>query len=386
MKETGLRSKAYVVPVVVAAGLGMAGMMGLVSDGIVAADTASVTDTINVTVQPSCTFTNVSNETYAGSATNGAEVNNFNDNGQHVFNIFCNDHNGFEVSATAYDLKATGVEDVIAYTDNYTHTGVNSMWTAGITSSSTGVTVVPVVPIGGGTIFSSDTNTSTAGVSFTATYSAYVGTATPAGTYTGVIEYTLTASGTSSGNDTTHSGTGGNGGGSETGGNEEPGGEETGGGSEPGSGSSTGGDSQNSNTPSNTNNANSSNTNSIPKSTPLTTTLNNSYSTYNTNNTYNTYNTTNSQNGTSIPTSGAVATTSGDANENNTNPTTNNKDDTTSSSYEKPLGVTSTTKSMTSKESETMDPMPIVAAGAVTAAAVAGVALMRSGKKEEDKK
>ena len=389
MKETGLRSRTYVVPVVVAAGLGMAGM-GLLSDGVVKADTTSATDTINVTVQPSCTFTNVSDETYAGSAANGTQVNNFNDNGQHVFNLFCNDHNGFEVSATAYDLEATGVEDVIAYTDNYTHTGVNSMWTAGITSSSTGVTVVPIVPVGGGTIFSSDTNTSAAGVSFTATYSAYVGTATPAGTYTGTIVYTLTASGTSNSN----SGSGGsgtgdnsgsqqdnNGGGDNSGansGNEETGtGDNSGTGAGDNSGSGSNPDA-NSGSGSNPSNANStpSNTNAAPLS------MNSFYNTYNTSNTTNTYNT-NYSGGSSAPaaTSGQTATI--DTNDTTGNDTTNSNNSGAGDSYEQPLGVMSTTSS--SSDSNTgMDPMPIVAAGALTMAGVAAIALARSSKKEEE--
>ena len=149
MKKTSSQGKARIAPAGVAAVLGMAGM-GLVSNGVVVADTTSVTDTISVTVQPSCTFNSVEDKTYIGSAANGTEVENFNDSGVHEFNLFCNDNNGFVVTATPYDLEATGISDVIAYTDNYTHTGVNSMWTAAIASEATGVTVVPVVPIGGG--------------------------------------------------------------------------------------------------------------------------------------------------------------------------------------------------------------------------------------------
>ena len=61
MEETSLQSKTCVASVAAVAGLGMAGM-GLVSSGIVMADT--VTDTINVTVQPSCIFRSVENKTY----------------------------------------------------------------------------------------------------------------------------------------------------------------------------------------------------------------------------------------------------------------------------------------------------------------------------------
>ena len=209
MRETNSQGKAYVVPLAVAAGLGMAGM-GLVSSGIVSADTTSITDTVNVEVQPSCTFNNVIDETYVGSALNGSEVENFHDAGVHIFYLFCNNNDGYTVSATPHNLTATGIEnDAISYTNNYTHTGTDGMWTAEIATSESGVTVTSPVPIGGGVIISSNTNSSDS-MSFTATYSAYVGSRTPAGTYTGTIEYTLSSlDGSASNGNNGNSGSGG---------------------------------------------------------------------------------------------------------------------------------------------------------------------------------
>lgn len=357
MKKTSSQGKAHIAPAGVAAVLGMAGM-GLVSSGVVAADTTSVTDTISVTVQPSCTFNSVEDKTYIGSAANGTEVENFNDSGVHEFNLFCNDNNGFVVTATPYDLEASGIEDVIAYTDNYIPSGVNSIWSAAIASDAAGVTVVPVVPIGGGTIISSNSGTTAGGATFTATYSAYVGSQTPAGTYEGTIVYTLTAAGTSSDIDN------GNGGGSENSGSNDNGGN---------SGANSGNE-----VTENTNN-NSGNSGSGTNSTQNAPSFAMS-SPRNTYNTTNVYNTTNYSNGgASTP----VAVSGSDSDE---------SDSDASNSYEKPLGVTTsatsakgttdTTGESSSSEGSGVDWMPVVAVGA--ALAVAGVAAVAMSKSEKE--
>ena len=347
MKETNLRSKACAVAV--AAGLGVVGI-GVLSDGVSAADVTSVTDTIKVTVQPSCTFRSTEDKTYVGSAANGTEVDNFNDSGVHEFNLFCNNNNGYIVTATPYDLEMTGTGDVIAYTDNYTHTGVNSMWTAEIATETVGVTAVSPVPVGGGTVISSDSSTTAAGASFTATYKAYVGSETPAGTYTGTIIYTLTASGTSN-NGGSSSGSGGT--------NQN---DDNGNGSE-NSGTDSGNSSNSSNDAQNT--------------TP--TVFNNTY------NTYNTHNTTNYANGNSTPvatgTQLAASGSTGSSTSAN-DAVASNSNSGSSSSYEKPLGVT--TSAMTSNKDSGTDLMPIlVAAGALAVAGVAVVALAKDKKEEE---
>lgn len=376
MRETNSQGKACVVPLAIAASLGVAGM-GLVSSGIVVADT--VTDTINVTVQPSCTFNSVEDKTYIGSAANGTEVDNFNDSGIHEFNLFCNDNNGYIVTATPYDLEADGIEDVIAYTDDYTHTGVNSMWTAEIASETTGVTVVnPVVPVGGGTIISSDSSTTATGADFTATYSAYVGTATPAGTYTGTIIYTLTASGTSNnGNSGTNGGDSGSGTTNDSENADNNGGSGT---EDPNNngGSGTGGTGNNGGTGGETTNNSSNNT---PSNAPLAT--NNTYNSYSTTNTYNT---TNYTSGSGAGTTSTPVATTGNTNDTtgSTTGTGTNSESTTGTSngYEKPLGVTTNTSS--TNEGSGIDWVPIaVTAGVLATAGIAAVALAKNNKEED---
>ena len=363
MKEKDLHGKACIAPVVVA-GLGMVGL-GLVSDGIVAADTTSVTDAINVTVSPSCTFNSTIDKTYSGSAANGMEVDNFNESGVHEFSLFCNDNNGYVVTAKAYDLTATGIEDVISYTDNYTHTGVDSMWTAVIASDTAGVTVASPVPAGnGGTIVSADSNTTAAGATFTATYSAYVGTATPAGTYTGTIVYTLTASGAS------------NSGGSNSGSgdiNQNNNGEN---GDNSGSDVMDNTDNNGDLSDSGPNNINPDNANTgAPNNTPNNT---QSATPLALNNTYNTYNVTNnSGSGTSMP---ATTSTQG-ATSGSSNGATSNNNAGSSDNYEKPLGVVTTTATSADKNSG-IDLMPVVVVGAVLA--VAGVAAVVVAQRDKD--
>ena len=387
MREIDSQSKARVVPVAIVAGLGMAGM-GLVSEGVVVADTTSVTDTLRIGVEETCTFKNTTDATFAGSALNGSEVENFNDSGVHTFYLFCNNNNGYTVRATPYDLEATNTDDVISYTNNYTHTGVSGMWTAEIATSESGVTVTSPVPVGGGVVISSNTHSS-ASTSFTATYRAYVGTETSAGTYTGRIEYVLSSlNGTASNGGGSGSGSGSGG----TGQNNDNGGTDSG--SEVTDDTNNGGDSGNSGSgdagSNGTNSGDSNGTqNSLQNVSP--TTLNNTYNTYNTYNTTNTYGgTTNySGGGTSAPVVlNMQGTTNGDTDDllGEVNETTTISDDDNSgasANYEKPLGVTTTTTS-SSNEDSGMDWVPLaVTAGALAVAGVAAVAVAQKDKEKE---
>jgi len=348
MRKMSSQSKAHTAPIAIATSLGIVGM-GLVSSGIAMADT--VTDTINITVSPSCTFNSVSDETYVGSAANGTAVSNFNDSGVHEFNLFCNNNSGFVVTATPYDLEATGIEDVIAYTADYATSGVDSLWTANIDSDTADVTVDnSVVPVGGGTIISSNTHTAASGASFTATYEAYVGSATPAGTYTGTIVYTLSPAGSSNSGNNSNSNSGDS---SDTNDVSE-------------NSDSSNSESENTNSESQALNAN--NTSNV---TPLMSTPNVTYSTYNT---------TNYQSGSSAAsTSGTTLTASTTSEEGSSDESNIN----TGNSYESPLGVTNT-KTSSSKDSGAIDPAPIVVAGVLAASGIAAVALAKNKDKEED--
>ena len=172
--------------------------------GVFAIETDTVTDTINVTVSPSCTFTTESgasdqNETYSFTGTNG---NNATAAGgyEHTFNVFCNDLGGYTVSATAHDLASStaGNTDKFQYKATIAGNLETGEWHAAFSGSGLTFVDLPNSATTGEhageateTILTKNTPTAAAGDTWTATYSVHVGSATKADTYSGTIEYTL---------------------------------------------------------------------------------------------------------------------------------------------------------------------------------------------------
>ena len=157
--------------------------------GVFADDDRSVTDTINVTVDASCTFS-------AGGAngTNGQPVSPVNNSSnEHSFTVFCNNNSGYKVSATASALTKSGVTDNFAYAATLP-SGTAGAWNAAISQAQGGSLTIEQLPSGGAAtdIVTLGEASAAAGETFKATYTAYIGTETPAGTYTGTIGYTLT--------------------------------------------------------------------------------------------------------------------------------------------------------------------------------------------------
>ena len=182
------------------AGASVAALAGVVAPvaGVFADDIKNIEDTITVSIDPTCSFgtnsgaASASNESYSATVLNGAEAA-FNDSGVHNFYVVCNDTEGYTVSATPTALTgllpATGTKNSIPYTTTYSASGTAGMWTATVASSdSHNPTVVTPVPAAGGVIV---TDGKTAGTAFAVTYKAYVGTETPADTYTGTMTYVL---------------------------------------------------------------------------------------------------------------------------------------------------------------------------------------------------
>lgn len=170
--------------------------------GVFAANTddKGITDTIKVTVDATCSFHSVegeggassADETYAATVLNGAEAA-FNNGGVHNFLVKCNDTEGYTVSATPTaltgQLPSTGDKNSIPYSASYSASGKAGMWTAtAATSDSHAPTVTTPIPAAGGVIV---TDGKTDGTAFAVTYKAYVGTETPADTYTGTMTYVL---------------------------------------------------------------------------------------------------------------------------------------------------------------------------------------------------
>ncbi len=206
-------SKSTKIIAGVVAGLGMAAL----PLGAFATDVTSVTDTVSVTINPTCTFTttsyttagsgeqaNTATSSYSATVANGATAS-FNSDGAHQFTVVCNDNEGWKVTAgTPGNLTGgTGNNHPITYTAAAlpSQAQAEGVWNAvvsGDTIADTGIDNSGVLSGGyiktnGGIIATEAASTSTTGSTFTVTYGAYVGTNTAAGTYTGTIQYTLAA-------------------------------------------------------------------------------------------------------------------------------------------------------------------------------------------------
>ncbi len=150
------------------------------------------TDTIQVTVDASCTFTAGSGTaTYSASGTNqsGQVAPSASSSAVHNFTVFCNNNSGYHVTAVATALSQSGVTDDFDYVATLPSSGTDGAWHATIA----GTGLKNQLPDGGAstTIIERSEASDAGGESFTATYSAWIGTATPAGTYEGTIGYTL---------------------------------------------------------------------------------------------------------------------------------------------------------------------------------------------------
>ena len=179
------------------AGAGVAALaMAAVPFAGVFADPAAdqlATDTIQITVEASCTFTTGSGDTtYTATGTNQSgqvAPQNASSSSVHNFTVFCNNNSGYNVTAVAQALTASGITDDFDYVATLPSSGADGAWHATIA----GTGVQDQLPDGGAstTIVNRAEASGASGESFTSTYSAYIGTETPAGTYDGDITYTL---------------------------------------------------------------------------------------------------------------------------------------------------------------------------------------------------
>ena len=173
---------------IVASSVALAAMPVL---GVFAADSA--TDTIQITVDPSCTFTTgTGTATYSAQGTNASgqvAPQNSSSSSVHNFTVFCNNNTGYTVTAEAEALTAEDITANFAYVATLPSSGADGAWHAQIA----GTGLKNQLPDGGAstTIIERASASGASGESFTATYSAWIGTATPAGVYSGDIDYTL---------------------------------------------------------------------------------------------------------------------------------------------------------------------------------------------------
>lgn len=176
------------------AGVAALAMAAVPFAGVFAAADQEATDTIQVSVDASCTFTAGSGTaTYTASGTNqsGQVSPSLQSSNVHNFTVFCNDNDGYRVTAVATALSQSGVTDNFAYVATLPSSGADGAWHAQIA----GTGLKNQLPDDGAstTIIERTEASGASGESFTATYTAWIGTETPAGTYEGTIGYTLAA-------------------------------------------------------------------------------------------------------------------------------------------------------------------------------------------------
>lgn len=177
-------------------------MVGVFADP--AADQIA-TDTISIQVKDACSFTaGDADRTYSvANATNGTPVSPTNTDGPgnvHSFTVFCNKNSGYTVSSTAANLTASNISDVFAYATSLPNAQseaaakADGKWNATIAAGA-GLTDQEISQITAAATAATIVNHGAASVAdgetFTSTYTAWVGTETPAGTYSGTISYTL---------------------------------------------------------------------------------------------------------------------------------------------------------------------------------------------------
>lgn len=155
------------------------------------------TDTIEVTVNSSCTFTaGAGTATYSAAGNNGATVQpSAGSSNVHSFTVFCNNNDGYKVNAAASALNQDpAITANFAYANSLPGSGTTGAWNALIGQTGSALTIEQL-PTGGAAtdIVTKGSASASGGETFTATYSAYIGSETPTGTYSGTIAYTLSA-------------------------------------------------------------------------------------------------------------------------------------------------------------------------------------------------
>ena len=176
----------------------------------------SFDETVQVTVPNVCgiydaytspsSATNVGDNTYTAEVAVGAytELGSATETTPVNFLIVCNDTNGWTLSAVGSKADATSVAHMKASTGSdddlatgTSFTGDNGMWGFKIAAHGTGSTIADgysnyaQIPTSAQTVLSSTGATDATTGTFQTEYKVYIGTQTPAGTYTGKVTYTL---------------------------------------------------------------------------------------------------------------------------------------------------------------------------------------------------
>ena len=146
--------------------------------GVFATDITTMTDTLTITIDPTCTFDAASHAYTADMSANA-----LNDSvGTTTMKVTCNVYNGYYVTAAFTSLAGNG-SNAITYS-NVDPTAGSGTWTAALSASNLS---------NGGRVMQNTVNTPAAGDSETITYKVSTTDNQAAGTYSGTATYTLTS-------------------------------------------------------------------------------------------------------------------------------------------------------------------------------------------------
>ena len=173
-----------------------------------AGDVTTSTDTLEIKVEPTCSFTTgnqgetQASQTFTDTVLNGKKAAfkvSGNAKTAHKFNVVCNDNDGWKVTAAGQDLSGTGtnahkismVAAAVPAADSGATEGQWSGAVSGAGAISGGFIPLPTEQTANPVIATESASTDSS--TFTVTYDAYVGTETAADTYTGTVSYSLSA-------------------------------------------------------------------------------------------------------------------------------------------------------------------------------------------------
>ena len=161
--------------------------------GVFADDITTVTDTLTVTIAPTCTF-DAGTHAYTKAMTANQIDSSF---GQTVLTVTCNNAKGYTVGSQMNTLtgpaKAGSGNEEITYSATDLSAAGAGKYSAGYSNVINGASAVTGQVPQSGTLMTSNTMTPAAGDTSTVTYKVSTTTNQAAGTYTGTAVYTLTA-------------------------------------------------------------------------------------------------------------------------------------------------------------------------------------------------
>ena len=170
--------------------------------GVFATDITTVTDTLTVTVDPTCSF-NAQQGGTAPDATNGYSktmlANAFDASfGTTTLTVTCNNAKGYSVGSVMNNLQGPAQSGGSTYeTITYSITDLaaagQGKYSAGYSNVINGATAVTGQVPQSGTLMTSNTMTPAAGDTSTITYKVSTTSNQAAGSYVGTAVYTLTA-------------------------------------------------------------------------------------------------------------------------------------------------------------------------------------------------